>query len=132
MFVQRNTEFICALKHNVQKLIFPGPEAVAAMRVELGMEILIWICRRETHEAWTVLDGQVLAGTVPKSQIVVCWALESVDNERWYSLLLLGRLVTDISKLVPVIVFNMLVEQPCRGGKEKEKSGSKDRQYPCG
>ena len=42
----------------MEELVLPGEETETAVDVELGVEILIWVCRGDADETGLVVDGE--------------------------------------------------------------------------
>lgn len=82
VLIQRDGKLIRAFKHHMQEVIMPRQETEALMRVELGVKVLICVCRVQSHRARLVQYDQVLASAVPETQVIVGWMLEGVDDKR--------------------------------------------------
>jgi hypothetical protein len=50
----------------MQKLVFPWKQAEASVYIELGMEVLVRICREQAHGTGLMLERQVLANAMPE------------------------------------------------------------------
>lgn len=105
MLVQRDTELIRAIEHHMQELILPWKQAVTAMCIKLCMEVLVWVCGKEADKTRPMLDGQVLAGAVPESQVVVYGVLKGVDDQGRYVLrVLCGTELTPVMMLIRSVI----------------------------